>query len=660
MPDNTHNAHTQASTVLVKCHGDSEYTIPPVTMNSPWRWEMLLISLWIQVGAVPGIHCRDGTVNHLSREDILLLKDEQDPKCFTRTEEDFTCFFETADNNTYDLLYSPPEKRREMSVQRGEDGTFLHIYSFPERDVLLFVGMHLEVVEHNTNTSIYSRTVSVEDHLLVDPPFSVSLHHNGRAGQLQVSWQTNVMKYWKDYMRSMVRYFSKGLGEKTKEAKTGDILDSLAPGEEVEVQVKIKCAFNSDAGHWSRWSAPVRAVVPQSADDTSLTCYTTDLQNITCRWNRSRYGEENEYKLFYKMGLSEALGWTEWTKCLADRDLTELCRFRGDESRKIRVKLSSSSAPINRTFYTQDFTLNKSIKTSPPYHLRGALQKDRLCLKWEAPLLSLSAHLQYEVGYQIKESEAWMTVSLKGPETSACLEVPTGSQYSVKLRAKPNGSIYSGYWSDWSDVVTGDTPTDIGILLALVCIPVSMLIIALIFISMFSTYFSKLKHYFWPPVPDLDKVLQSFLTDINEPKWNPPITAKQCPEETTSSVVEIMSEDEVSELGKPSEESTQLLSPESLGIEIFPDYVTLNKDSVILCPNGNKYVYEDIGEKDALGARDELFQTCHCPSTDGSASLGSEFLNSSYLPQAEPADSFDCKFTSVRGPGNLYTNLPCS
>lgn len=32
-------------------------------------------------------------------------------------------------------------------------------------------------------------------------------------------------------------------------------------------------------------------------------CYTSDLQNITCQWNGSRYGVENEYKPFYKMGL---------------------------------------------------------------------------------------------------------------------------------------------------------------------------------------------------------------------------------------------------------------------------------------------------------------------------------------------------------------------
>ncbi len=53
------------------------------------------------------------------------------------------------------------------------------------------------------------------------------------------------------------------------------------------------------------------------------------------------------------------------------------------------------------------------------------------------------------------------TALLKGPETGTYLEVPAGSQFSVRLRAKPNGSIYSGHWSDWSDVLTGDNPTDI-------------------------------------------------------------------------------------------------------------------------------------------------------------------------------------------------------
>lgn len=42
-------------------------------------------------------------------------------------------------------------------------------------------------------------------------------------------------------------------------------LDSLVPGEETEVQVAVKCGPDLNAGHWSSWSQPVRAIVPQSA-----------------------------------------------------------------------------------------------------------------------------------------------------------------------------------------------------------------------------------------------------------------------------------------------------------------------------------------------------------------------------------------------------------
>lgn len=44
-----------------------------------------------------------------------------------------------------------------------------------------------------------------------------------------------------------------------------DALLTLVPGEEVHVQVAVKCAHRDNAGHWSRWSESVRAAVPQSA-----------------------------------------------------------------------------------------------------------------------------------------------------------------------------------------------------------------------------------------------------------------------------------------------------------------------------------------------------------------------------------------------------------
>lgn len=51
-------------------------------------------------------------------------------------------------------------------------------------------------------------------------------------------------------------------------------------------------------------------------------------------------------------------------------------------------------------------------------------------------------------------------LSIQSPETSTCVQLPLGTHYSAKIRAKPDGITYSGDWSDWSDVITGDTPAD--------------------------------------------------------------------------------------------------------------------------------------------------------------------------------------------------------
>lgn len=58
-----------------------------------------------------------------------------------------------------------------MSVQETEEETFLHICSFPPMDVFLYVQTHLDVLDRNTNTTLYERTVCVEDHCETFPFF---------------------------------------------------------------------------------------------------------------------------------------------------------------------------------------------------------------------------------------------------------------------------------------------------------------------------------------------------------------------------------------------------------------------------------------------------------------------------------------------------------
>lgn len=54
------------------------------------------------------------------------------------------------------------KQRCGMSVQKIKEETFLHTCAFPLMDILLYVETHLDVVDGNS--SLYRRTVSVEDH----------------------------------------------------------------------------------------------------------------------------------------------------------------------------------------------------------------------------------------------------------------------------------------------------------------------------------------------------------------------------------------------------------------------------------------------------------------------------------------------------------------
>ncbi len=58
---------------------------------------------------------------------------------------------------------SSEEKRCDVKQQAYEEKRVLHICTFPSSDVFMYVEVHIRVIDRDTNTTIYNRTVSVED-----------------------------------------------------------------------------------------------------------------------------------------------------------------------------------------------------------------------------------------------------------------------------------------------------------------------------------------------------------------------------------------------------------------------------------------------------------------------------------------------------------------
>ncbi|XP_051563742.1 thrombopoietin receptor-like isoform X1 [Myxocyprinus asiaticus] len=502
-------------------------------------WWIFLSYLFSQVHSVP----------HLSKQNIALLATDENPKCFTRNLESFTCFWEAPMGKSYYFIYrlheTEEEKRCNVTQQTYEEKMFLHICTFPPSDVYLFDYTEVSVVDMHTNIIVYSRNVSVEDQHLLYPPSNISLHPTGEVGQMLVQWKDPI-NIWINKQKTQyeIRYNSKHKQSTVKQV-TGSShkLTSLAAGENCTLQMRAR----PDSRLWGDWSSPVTAVVPQSANDIKLGCHTPDLYRVLCKWSEELY-DGGRYNLHYRQ--TNRSSWSSWKLCSKANDTVNQCVLYGEESTVYQVYLSTGLERFSRTFYMKTFSMTSNIKTEPPRGLQEQTVDGRLCLSWAPPLLIISQYLKYQIRYQLHGENEWKLFIVPSSKTSTCLDVQLGGQYSIQVNAQPDGSIYSGCWSDWSKQLTAHLRRGKEWIF-FVCIPVALLIIAFAFILFFPKYFSKVKQSLWPSVPNLNKVLESFLADISGSHWEPTFNVKQCDNAATMSVLEILSERKAAVTEKP-------------------------------------------------------------------------------------------------------------
>lgn len=481
---------------------------------------------------------------------------------------------------------------------KNEEKKLLNLCDFPPSDVFLYVETQIRVIDIDTNSTVYSRNVSVEDQLLLYPPSNIMLRPTGEVGQMLVKWKPPEQLGGNAVYE--IHYHPQTKPNRNELVSGSSLkLTSLVPGENCTLQMRVRPDGVSVKGFWSSWSSNVTAMVPQSADDIKLRCHTADLDQLLCEWSREIY--EGKYNLHYKQ--TNRSSWGSWKVCLVEYSTVGQCMLYGEESTVYQIYLSTGLEPFDRTFYMKTFSMNSSIQTEPPRQLQAQTEGGRLCLNWDPPLLMISQYLMYKIQYQLHGDNGWKIFTVSSSKTSTCLDVQQGSEYTMQVKARPDGSNYSGFWSDWSEPLTVHLPSGKEWIF-IVCVPLTLLIIALAVIYLFSRYFSKVKQTLWPSVPNLNKMLESILTDINGSHWEPTFSIKQCEDDPYTSVVEILSEAAVT--GKPCKGSTCLSATERdflVGekresfmedLEIAQDYVLLKNNDTIPCFKGNDYVYRDL------------------------------------------------------------------
>ncbi|XP_051869194.1 thrombopoietin receptor [Pristis pectinata] len=518
----------------------------------------LLFVAWMHLNTVTFIFV-SGVENwtFLQEGTSSLLSQDEDLKCFTRMLDDLTCFWDNSEetNFTYKFFYSTEqrmEKQCHTTSYRVLRNTMRHVCAVPVEDIVLFQPLIIEVIESFSNVSKISQYVSIESVVLLDPPSNVSVHLNGNPRELRIGWVPPKNPDINEFLIYEISYrkdksspaSAKSLTVSTKQRHD---LQDLKAGIRYMVRLRTKPDGISFDGFWSAWSQTVSAVTPYSSDEINLRCSSPDLQFITCQWKVNKTEAGTRYSLYYQTRQ------VEWKICSNQRNtttgdgITYHCTIATSEANKTVVIINASYPHHIQTFYKKPFRTENVVRPDPPRIVKTDISTTggKLRLIWEPPIKKFQNQMVYQIRYSEENGTGWKTLHIQKPLHSEVLDLPHGKTYYMQLRAKPNGLIYRGYWSSWSDTFTATIPGSIGPTVVSLVVGVALLLAIALFVShlIFPNIYSNMKKKLWPQIPNLERLLEGYLTDFQKySQPSQPTCDKPVDNEPLPSILEIISE----------------------------------------------------------------------------------------------------------------------
>ncbi|NWT46867.1 TPOR protein, partial [Chroicocephalus maculipennis] len=447
-----------------------------------------------------------------SQDAALLAGVPEDILCFSRSFEDLTCFWdeeeEAAASGMCQFSYWDVPTVCTVSTWRHGTGGTRHVCVFPSQDVQLFTQLHLRVLDTTTNQTKYWREISVDAVGLIDPPWNITAHWAGAAGQLYVSWQPPLADYPNFFLYEVrccpasspemscsttldpsgqhladpsahpevsthapmagAAAASPGVGQGLIQANTWVVLQDLQPGVRYHIQVRSKPDGTSMDGVWGPWSQAVAAETPRSSGDIGLCCSTPDLQHVRCKWIWDPTEPHSSHQLFYRPPLSGAGtredAWQQCEEVSVGAQGTHTCTFqpRAGSAISVLVNITRPHALPTLSYFKESFWLHQAVLTDAPQLVQAMVSQGQLSLEWLPPLEALAEQLDYQVRYAVENSHDWKVLQVPQASRKEVLDLRPGARYHAQVRAQPSGPWYRGSWSAWSEPVMVDVTDDAG------------------------------------------------------------------------------------------------------------------------------------------------------------------------------------------------------
>ncbi|XP_053325781.1 thrombopoietin receptor [Spea bombifrons] len=536
----------------------------------------------------------------ITDQDIKLVSaDGKNPHCFSRYFEDLACFWkeEKVDNEEADaedgLRYAffyryadSPENECNLTVQHG--GQTLYVCYFPEDDVRLFSDLTVSVKDRGTNQTLYHRTLEVESVGLIEHPTNITVSWSGNGRSFHLNWNPPKHDFSLFFVYD-IQYWAENSPDKYHQIIRADELPCNLNDLKTDVLYNLRVRTKINNGNetfWGPWSEAITFFSPASTDNIGLHCFTPDLVWVCCNWNQMEEDIAGLQQLFYQYG---GRGWQPCTEDMRRTDCD--CVFKGENETPVSIAVNVSSiANAPRVYYKEPFWINHVVfPPSPELHLKQLLG-GKVAVNWTVPMAEFEEDMSYEIRFSKDEGKTWKTLQVPRGVSHEVLDLISGSHYSLQIRARPSGERIQGFWSLWSPEMNITLPSSNGWMVSIIAavlllVPGSAVCIYCIFRSACG----KLKDKLWPPLPNLHRVLDTFLMEIQK-QYQPNSTLYEKPMEEAlqPSCLEILGEEALStEMLQISRDYVQLSPPLYQNEDFWPHLnLTLSLTGVNQTTNG--------------------------------------------------------------------------
>ncbi|XP_035252782.1 erythropoietin receptor-like isoform X2 [Anguilla anguilla] len=237
-----------------------------------------------------------------------------------------------------------------------------------------------------------------------------------------------------------------------------------------------------------------------SVEQEDPKCFAEGMVDLTCFWEEDGHRAPDQYTFTYKYQNENSSACAVASQPAGGGRTRYFCRLsRVKHFVSLDLQVFRNGTPL----HNRSLSIDLVFLLDPPANLTVTRtgKKGQLRVRWLPPSLKhMTDSMMYEVSYALAGSRMGKLEVVRGNTEFILHNLQAATRYDVRVRAKPDGLAYNGYWSAWTPSVSMETPpSDLDPLIIGLCLVIS-LILTLLSLSVFLSH-RRFLWKMWPLIP---------------------------------------------------------------------------------------------------------------------------------------------------------------